>query len=195
MFGPKSKDSDKWIPILAIAKGSLSRKDFWTSREEARSEFGKKKEFYGKWDKGVLDRFVEFGLRKTRGGVGLRCPKDWEAVRFDYRFPQEEVLIKPLSLQMVFADPKRRGSYACFQRLHLLPPHLSVHWMFAGINPILDPLGQAELLETTRHCVRVTKTVVEGSGHLITQEMPVVVGGIMGRLLREKVGRGEKAKL
>ncbi|KAL9587294.1 MAG: hypothetical protein Q9212_000341 [Teloschistes hypoglaucus] len=47
-----------------MAQLSTFRRDYWPSREEAVSSFRNSK-FYQSWDKRVLDRFVDVGLRDT----------------------------------------------------------------------------------------------------------------------------------
>ncbi|KAL8280583.1 hypothetical protein RQP46_006906 [Phenoliferia psychrophenolica] len=54
MFPQTAVHADNHAPILAIAKGALSRKDFWPGREAAEAEMRTKTHFYGLWDDRVL---------------------------------------------------------------------------------------------------------------------------------------------
>jgi len=66
---------------------ALARRDFWESKEEARSSLSAKG--MKAWDKRMMELFVEFGLRKTteedpfdRPGVTLKCTKVQESATF-----------------------------------------------------------------------------------------------------------------
>ena len=67
---------------LGLTAGAVIRRDRWSSKQEAKSLFEKNKGFFGKWDKRVLDGFVEFGLRDAPDGQGviLTVDKMQEAV-------------------------------------------------------------------------------------------------------------------
>lgn len=64
----------------SLAAGALLRKDRWSSRDEARRSFLEKKLFFGKWDRRVLENYIEFGLVQDEAGVTLKTKKINEAV-------------------------------------------------------------------------------------------------------------------
>lgn len=63
-----------------MAGAALSRRDAWSSRDEARAAF-LKKDFFRAWDTRILEIYVRFGLREmVGGGVTLTTRKMDEAV-------------------------------------------------------------------------------------------------------------------
>ena len=59
---PRSAEIDPEATRPSIAQLSTFRRDVWPSRQEAADSFARSK-FYQAWDKRVLDRWVQFGLR------------------------------------------------------------------------------------------------------------------------------------
>lgn len=71
-----------------------------------------------------------------------------------------------------------------------MSPDVKVHWVFAGVNPMVPVWAQQELFDATGHC-RTTHTAIEGAGHLVTQEKPDDLGKEIARFLGQ-LGRREK---
>lgn len=67
-FGGKARDF--------LVQSALRRRDTWKDREEALTSLAKGR---GRWDKRVLEGYVQYGLKEVEDGVTLKCSKAQEA--------------------------------------------------------------------------------------------------------------------
>ena len=65
----------KTLPFVKIA---AKRKHIWKDRDDARLFFLTKK-VYQRFDKEVLEHFIQYGLKDVPKGVTLSYPRDWES--------------------------------------------------------------------------------------------------------------------
>lgn len=67
---------------MNLVKSAFGRRAHWPDRESVRARYAQKALFSG-WAAGVLDDYLEEGLRdETGGGVALACAPAWEAANF-----------------------------------------------------------------------------------------------------------------
>jgi pimeloyl-ACP methyl ester carboxylesterase len=175
---------------------STYRSDLWPSREAAGAAFRKNK-FFQTWDSRVLDKYIEFGLRRVptalyptpvEGGavspnaVTLTTTKHqeaWNYVRPNFD-PQDEYTDRLLSpdldwqVQYYFARPEASIVYADLP--HLRP---SVLYIWGSKSGLTSPQWEAEKLRLTGTGVggsggvpagKVQKVVIDGFGHLVPCE-------------------------
>lgn len=175
------------------ARLSTFRRDLWPSRAEAAASFQKAK-FYQSWDKRVLDRWLEFGIRDNpsatypneRGTATLSTSKHQEV--FTFLRPTFEARKENGSL-----DHKRYPDYdpflpsfvpfyrpeppTTFLRLPNLRP--STLYIFGQLSEMSTPELQDDKMQFTGVGIggsggakegRVDKVVLEGIGHLVAME-------------------------
>lgn len=70
----------RWPATITLVNGAIVRRTQWASREEAKALFAKNKVFYGRWDKDILDGYVQYGLVEDGQGVALKVDRMQEAV-------------------------------------------------------------------------------------------------------------------
>lgn len=65
-----------------MVAGALTRRNEWNGGRKEAEEGFLKKDFFRSWDKRVLGKYLEFGLREKRGGGGveLKGKREQEAV-------------------------------------------------------------------------------------------------------------------
>ncbi|GAA5877563.1 hypothetical protein JCM8547_007732 [Rhodosporidiobolus lusitaniae] len=161
-----------------LTTGALVRREKWKSREEAMKGFTKKP-FFAAWDRGVLEGYVEHGLREVSGGVALKMTARNEA--------------------LTFCDPMAVAARRACARLVSLPPTLPVHFIFADVNRSV--LSEDIILHIRNTAVpHATVSRVKGAGHLVVHEKPEETARLIKEVLertypREGTEEGKKAKL
>lgn len=190
-----------------MVKGALTRRNEWkVGRKEAEEGF-LKKEFFRSWDRSVLGKYLQFGLRERDEGeaVELKGKREQEAVSFFFlsrknshlQHQAERFFFLSLSddphLQLVFADPCITSSKRASSRLLTLPTSISLHLLFADHNQsVLDEPSIKWLLEKLGQAKGIR---VKGAGHLLVQEKPRETAGEVVECLRRTYASGERAKL
>lgn len=74
-----------WKPLasrLPLVRGARSRRGSWPGRDSVRASYAKKK-LFSTWAEGVIDDYLEDGLRDDASGVSLSCAPRWEAANFE----------------------------------------------------------------------------------------------------------------
>lgn len=183
----------------SLAQMSTFRRDIWPSREEAAESF-KKSKFYQTWDKRVLDRWIEHGLRdlptklypqspfqdSSKTPVTLATSKHHEVFTFVRpSFDSLDTDGNPSNNQQKFLDMGneptqpfyRPEAASVFRSLPHLRP--SVFYIFGGQSFLSPPDRRRQKMETTGTGLggsggaregRVHETVLEHAGHLIPME-------------------------
>jgi pimeloyl-ACP methyl ester carboxylesterase len=182
---------------------STYRTDLWHSRKAAEAAFRRNK-FFQTWDSRVLDKYIEFGLRKVptalyppKGGgvpqdaVTLTTSKHqeaWNYVRSNFE-PQDECTDRLLSPDL---DPRGQGQFhftcaettTTYTNLPSLRP--SVLYVWGSSSDLTSPRWEVEKLRLTGTGVggsggvpagKVQKVVIGGSGHLVPCEQVVACAG------------------
>ncbi|MEQ8405142.1 MAG: alpha/beta hydrolase [Oceanicaulis sp.] len=67
---------------MAISKTARKRTNAWTDREAVLERYRAKPNF-ARWAPGVLEDYLEDGLRDAGGGVALACDPQWEAANYE----------------------------------------------------------------------------------------------------------------
>jgi pimeloyl-ACP methyl ester carboxylesterase len=180
-----------------LAQLSTFRRDIWPSRQEAAAGFAKSA-FYKAWDKRVLDKWNEYGLRETPTVLqpNSKSPQVTLATTaaqevFTYLRPNYEgygVNGKPVNRSThADLDPSRPAQYPFYRneapqiyaRLQEVRP--SVLYIFGATSGVSLPETSAAKLVRTGTGVggsggaaegRVKGETFEGVGHLIPMEAP-----------------------
>lgn len=178
-----------------VARMSTWRRDLWSSQEDAARGF-RKSNFYASWDPRVLDRWLQYGLRKlptalypdsTEGDtrVTLKTTKHQEV--FTFMRPNFEGFVSrnfdrknhvdmepEAALNSPFVRPE---GLEAFRRLPNIRP--SVLYIFGADSDLSTPEKRKAMIEVTGKGVggnggtragRVKETVLEGVGHLVAME-------------------------
>ncbi|KAF9037768.1 Alpha/Beta hydrolase protein [Panaeolus papilionaceus] len=139
-----------------LALGALSRRDQWSSPEEAIEVFSKNP-FFSAWDPAVLQLYISYGTYpstddKSRPNIRLKMPPVQEAVVFAEVHTEHEV----------------------YDQLRNLDPRIPMRWIMPGKPgaPELGGPGTAEKRVWLRPA-NSTNTRIIGGGHLIPQEAPL----------------------
>ncbi|KAJ4315958.1 hypothetical protein N0V84_008092 [Fusarium piperis] len=185
------------------AAASLNRRDVWPSREEAAKSFSQSP-FYRTWDRRVLQRWLEHGLRNVSGtnAVTLTTTKHQEVFTYvrpswdAYDAEGREVIRPDLAVDL---DPSLNENWPTYpvyrpegpRTLASLPAlRPSVLYLFGGRSEISSVELREEKLALTGTGVggsggvkagRVSSVVSEESGHLVPLEAP----GLCARVAAE----------
>ena len=155
---------------LEVTQMSTFRRDYWPSREKAAASFRKSK-YYQSWDRKVLDRWLEIGLRntptalypETKGSSGARpvtllTPKHQEVFTFARpsfdavdehgRIVVDRSAYPDMDLDAGETHPFYRAEpSSTFRKLpYLRPPVL---YMCAGQSDLSAPVLREQRLSTT----------------------------------------------
>jgi len=174
---------------------STWRRDLWPSQEEATNAF-KKSQFYAKWDTRVLDRWLQYGLRRLPTSlypdsidpdrpVTLKTTKHqevftfmrpnfegFEAGQFDRKNHAD--MDPDLTLEAPFVRPE---GLEMFRRLSNVRP--SVLYIFGADSDMSTAPRRKAKVDVTGIGVgggggaragRVKEVVLEGIGHLVAME-------------------------
>ncbi|KAJ6506825.1 Alpha/beta hydrolase fold-1 [Mycena sanguinolenta] len=150
----------------ALEAATLLRRDRWPSRRDA-ADWMKRKLPSRKWDKGVLDLFIEHGLTDTPdGSVKLKCDRRQEALAFPDVHPHFDAAA---ALARMMSTNAKRGGRG-----------VQVHLVWARGSELIPKAIQDALSGT---CAGASVTKVEG-GHSLPQESPLRVAhalvGVLG---------------
>jgi len=171
--------------IWPLTKGAMIRKEAWKSRQEALASWRKNKNFYGKWEKGVLERYAAFGLKDTKEGlVALKMDREQEAVSLLVLF--SGTLLIDL-LQLTFLDPNLQGARGAWAKLAHVPSSVRCHFILAdAAESVLFGRGiKADMLLKQGKQLKPSLKEMKGIGHLIAQEAPVELGREIANILVE----------
>lgn len=177
------------------AMASTFRPDLWPTRAAAESTF-RKNRFFRTWDKRVLDKYLQFGLRNVPTALypvsadGQAVPPDavtltttkhqevWVYLRsnFDPQDERQDKLLNPdLDLQTHGQFPFTRAeSWITQSNLPRLRP--SVLYIWGAASELYSPEGEAEKMAVTGVGVggsggakagKVERIVVKGHGHMV----------------------------
>ena len=177
------------------AQASTYRRDLWPNREEAEKGFRKSK-FYQSWDKRVLDRWCEYGIREAPtklfpgegGKVTLTTTKhqevltflrpSWEGMSEDGNTILRKDLLPDMNPEMLVRFPFYRPEPPnTLNRLPELRP--SVLYVFGETSPMSSPEARKVKLDMTGTGVGgnggvkdglVKEVVLKGVGHLVAME-------------------------
>jgi pimeloyl-ACP methyl ester carboxylesterase len=178
-----------------VVRMSTWRRDLWPSQEDAARGF-KKSNFYAAWDSRVLERWLQYGLRKLPTllypdftehdkTVTLKTTKHqevftfmrpnfegFESGKFD-RKKHADINVKA-ALNSPFVRPE---GFEAFRRLPNLRP--SVLYIFGHDSDLSTPERRKAMMDVTGIDVggsggerdgRVKEVVLEGIGHLVAME-------------------------
>ena len=173
------------LQAVELAENALSRKDTWSSREEAQAAFKKVKSFFGRWDADVLQRYVEFGL----------VERHWLTKEAMAGRPVEGVALKVSKEQEanMFFDVDNAGATRLKYRLSYLPPSLAVHLICGEAGASI--LSEAAYDHFSTLVPHARQARVEGAAHLVVQEKPRQLALVIGRFLGEIDESAMKARL
>ncbi|KAG9313781.1 Alpha/Beta hydrolase protein [Chiua virens] len=128
--------------------GAFTRRDRWTSREEA-FQLMKKSPFFNVWHPEVLRDFVDHAvIDDPDGGVKLKMPPLQEALTFAHRMT----------------------SWETWELLERLDESIALRWVLPK-NPLTSKEGTYE--RVWRRSANASNVVFHFAGHLIVQEAPV----------------------
>ncbi|KAJ3752923.1 Alpha/Beta hydrolase protein [Lentinula raphanica] len=160
----------------SLALGALGRRRSWTNRDDARKGF-LESDFFRVWDPRVLDLYVEAALYQDQDRVHLKT--------------------SPIQEAIVFIDAGT-GAPEAWVRLwkRELDPRIRLRWaMPAPGKPELDPRPNATRDRVWLRPENCSNVRIEGSGHLITQEKPALLGKEIAKFLEETLMLGNRARL
>ncbi|CAI6336241.1 unnamed protein product [Periconia digitata] len=195
---------------------ATNRPDLWSSLSAAKSDFQRSK-FYRSWDKRVLDKYTEYGLRRTPtllypdaadGSVTLATTKHQEAWSYvrplfaarpaDGRIDEQERLIAgDMPTEQAQYQFHRAESIIASESLPSLYPYTT--WIFGSKSYINSRADREDLVARTGRSVRgsagVNSLVVDGAGHGLPLEKVSETAGLMSGQIemclikyREEVG-------
>ncbi len=183
-------------PIAAMM--STFRPDLWPSRKAAEAAFRKNK-FFQTWDKRVLDKYLQFGLRQVPTAlyptstespnmnpeaVTLSTTKHqevWTYVRsnFSPQDPERDRLISPdldSADQLRFPFTRAEANIIYNNLQHLRP---SVLWIWGETSNLHSPEWEAQKMSLTGSGVggsggakvgKVQRIIINGHGHMVPCE-------------------------
>ncbi|KAG1819104.1 Alpha/beta hydrolase family-domain-containing protein [Suillus subaureus] len=154
-----------WEHNQYFVGATLIRRDQWPSREDALRSF-KSSPMFSAWDPDVLQHYVDFGLYEDESGcVRLKTP------------PVHEALLT--------ANPRVRCE--TWELMETLDEKIELLWILPG-KPSEDVSMLAELRKQRawRRPANSSNIVFKSSGHLIPQESPEELAGVMANFLNRK---------
>ncbi|EJD44586.1 hypothetical protein AURDEDRAFT_137432 [Auricularia subglabra TFB-10046 SS5] len=156
--------------------GALKRRHIWSSRSAALSGLDGSPALK-LWDPAVLCSYVDHGTYvEPSGSVRLKCSPYQEASSF---------------------SEMRAPNYAWY-RLSRLPPRIALFWIVAGIEGENGATGfdEGTALTVWRRPENASNTRVPGASHLIVQQKPRELAGLVSEFIFGKYSPGEQhAKL
>ncbi|KAJ3857114.1 hypothetical protein EV368DRAFT_30976 [Lentinula lateritia] len=160
----------------SLVLGALGRRGSWNSREDARKGF-LESAFFSSWDPRILDLYVETALYQDQARIRLKTPPIQEAI--------------------VFTDAGT-GAPEAWVRLWKkeLDPRIKLRWAMPGPGkPELDSRHNATQERVWLCPENCSNVRIEGSGHLIAQEKPVLLGKEIAHFLGEILSAETRARL
>ncbi|KAK1232831.1 hypothetical protein PQX77_004057 [Marasmius sp. AFHP31] len=159
-----------------VAKSVLSRRDIWSSKEEAYSSL-KKRSPWKTWDDRVLRKFVEYGLRPLPSkeypskseGVTLKCTRKQEAA--------------------CFLDAGHSLVYRNFKNFTKRVP---VHLIYGDVDDVIPRRAKEEVINTAIGGLQNLASFqwIPHGGHLSVQTHPAGVAQAIYRALTEVASLG-----
>ncbi len=141
---------------IPIARKAGQRRSSWESYEAVERSYTRKK-FFRKWADGVLADYLEGGLTQSDNGVKLACEPAWEAATF---------AAQGQNFWHHLIQAKKNQN---------LQPHL----FLAEHGSTTPPSARLRLAKAG-----LETTIIDGSGHLIPQELPEKLAEIVSPALR-----------
>jgi pimeloyl-ACP methyl ester carboxylesterase len=201
------------------AHASTFRRDLWPSRQEAEKAF-KKSKFYQSWDRRVLDRWCEFGVRECptalfpdeEGKVTLTTTKhqecltfmrpSWEGMDASGSKIINRDLLPDMHMGMLVKYPFYRPEPP--NTLDKLPEvRPSVLYVFGETSPMSSPEVRKRKLETTGMGVggsggakegKVKEIVLKGVGHLVAMEATGLCADAAAGWVGDEIRRWERER-
>ena len=139
-------------PRLPLARGARGRRSHFDSRDEALQSYARKP-FFARWAEGVLDDYLEDGLRDDGAKVRLACAPAYEAAIFaahahDFWGAARRARA-PISV-FVAADPAQSTARSAARaRLRLLGARVEAAAGVTHLAPMEDPAAVAAFLGAT----------------------------------------------
>ncbi|KAG1819108.1 Alpha/Beta hydrolase protein [Suillus subaureus] len=155
----------EWEHNQYLAGATLIRRDRWPSREDALRSF-KSSPAFSAWHPDVLRLYVDFGLYEDESGcVRLKLP--------------------PIHEALVLANS--RASRETWELLEKLDEKIELLWILPG-KPSLDVTTLLEVRKQRawRRPANSSNVVFKSSNHLIPQESPEELAGVMADFLNRK---------
>ncbi|KAF3761333.1 alpha/beta-hydrolase [Cryphonectria parasitica EP155] len=221
MIDPVMSSRIRFGPLYGFStmRASASRRDLWSSRQEAEQAVRRNK-FYATWDPRAVDNLIKFGYRdgptllypdKTGGEVTLTTTKHLECFTY-YRpilqGPRDPHTGKRTMDRSLIPDATSEvdefpnfpfygnASSTTAARLGELRP--SVLWIAGELSAVCPPETQQEKMELTGYgpggnggakAGRVKEYVVKGVGHLVAMERPKKIAEQAAGFIRDEVDR------
>ncbi|KAJ4001956.1 hypothetical protein F5050DRAFT_1000936 [Lentinula boryana] len=150
----------------SLALGALGRRESWKNREDARNGF-LESDFFRAWDPRVLDLYVEAALYQDQDTIRLKT--------------------SPIQEAIVFIDAGT-GAPEAWVRLWRkeLDSRIKLRWAMPGPGkPELDSRRNATRDRVWLRPENCSNVRIEGSGHLIAQERPALLGKEIAKFIEE----------
>lgn len=133
---------------LPLVKAAAGRRGTWPTRGDVLRSYGAKP-FFSTWAKGVLEDYLEDGLRQSEGGVALSCSPQWEAATFGAQAHDFWKAVEAIKAPMRILAARHPGSTVSreaqrrFARLRL---DVTMVEGYTHLLPFEDPNGAARFL-------------------------------------------------
>ncbi|TFK31945.1 Alpha/beta hydrolase family-domain-containing protein [Crucibulum laeve] len=156
-----------------LVLGSLTRRETWSSREEALASF-QKSPFFCSWDPAVLRVYVECGIHL------IPSPSSSSA-------PSTIAKLKTPGIQEAIVFSETHTEYETFQQMPTLDERIALHWVVpgkAGAGEFGPPGGTGR-----RVWVRpknASNVRIPGAGHLVAQERPASLAEDLAEFLLQR---------
>lgn len=166
---PKYIDPSQHTPLFrSISKLMASRKDTWSSRDEARTWMENRLP-WGAWDERVLRIYIEYGLGKLQGADGtelesevvtLMCTKSTETLAYERGMVQGQPGLWQLNLLCnVNAGKETKGAMG----KSVLP----IHVVWGEVDDLFSREVKDSLEDREQGRVFTTVRRVEDVGHMV----------------------------
>ncbi|KAJ3493281.1 hypothetical protein NLJ89_g11056 [Agrocybe chaxingu] len=171
---PPSRNSPKRRTTIIL--GTMGRRSWWDSREEAKKALLKSPLFQA-FDPAVFDAYVEHGMYQDdkTGKVHLKCPPAAEASEYT----------------------ESRTMNEGWELLPTLDDSVELRWVMGGTDEASNLVGGRDIARLTvwRRPTNASNVRIPGGGHLIVQEKPREVAEDIALFLSHKYSsNGEDKK-
>ncbi|KAF9220132.1 hypothetical protein BS17DRAFT_739673 [Gyrodon lividus] len=170
MFPSLSPSDPRSIHGAANVRGALAKRDKWSSRADARRWLvGNGKGVWTRWDKSVLDLFVEYAFEDVSSAEGSYTTP---SLRKDEESPLYACLahtIEPSQLVSVCARLNVDGKQG-------------VHILWAEVEGFISKTARADILDAAGRRITTQRTI-KGAGHLVPQEKPDELADALNEVL------------
>jgi pimeloyl-ACP methyl ester carboxylesterase len=132
---------------IPLVRGARRRRAMWPDRRSVKAAYLQKPLFAG-WAEGVLDDYLEDGLRDVEGGAALACAPDWEAASFArHRHDFWAALAgAPAPVAVLAAGAGSTVSHAAMRRFVRLGAQIRRDERLSHLAPFEDPDACAQFL-------------------------------------------------